>query len=119
VHTWDIAVTLDDSARLLPDAVALLVDNLGMVVGWTGRAPIGPVTVRTTSPQRVFVLDGDERLALSPAGEADPTGDKSTVELPAEAFIRLVYGRLDPAHTPEIHIEGIDLDSLRAAFPGP
>jgi hypothetical protein len=39
--------------------------------------------------------------------------------LPAEALIRLVYGRLDAAHTPpSVRVENIDLDALRRAFPG-
>jgi hypothetical protein len=42
----------------------------------------------------------------------------ASLVLPAEAFIRLVYGRLDPEHTPELAVVGIDLDELRRAFPG-
>jgi len=49
------------------------------------------------------------------ATEADPAVD---VELPAEAFVRLVYGRLDPDHTPPFHGEATALDQLRHAFPG-
>lgn len=45
-------------------------------------------------------------------------GSTATVELPAEAFIRLVYGRLDAARTPTVRTEGIELDDLRAVFPG-
>jgi hypothetical protein len=41
------------------------------------------------------------------------------VRLPAEAFIRLLYGRLDPDHTPSsVTTDGADLDVLRRAFPG-
>ena len=38
--------------------------------------------------------------------------------LPAEAFVRLVYGRLDPDHTPAVRGTA-DLAELRAVFPGP
>ncbi len=38
--------------------------------------------------------------------------------LPAEAFIRLVYGRLDAAHASAVDAPAV-LDELRAAFPGP
>jgi hypothetical protein len=38
--------------------------------------------------------------------------------LPAEAFVRLVYGRLDPDHTPPLTSRQVDLDRLRRAFPG-
>ena len=44
------------------------------------------------------------------ASEAD-------VELPAEAFARLVYGRLDLHHTPPTQ-NGEALDQLRQVFPG-
>ena len=41
------------------------------------------------------------------------------LSLPAEAFIRLVYGRLDPDHTPaSVDARGVDLDLLRRTFPG-
>jgi hypothetical protein len=33
-------------------------------------------------------------------------------------LLRLVYGRLDADHTPEVITDGIDLDRLRAVFPG-
>jgi hypothetical protein len=33
--------------------------------------------------------------------------------------VRLVYGRLDPDHTPvSAQASGVDLDALRRAFPG-
>ena len=38
--------------------------------------------------------------------------------LPAEAFVRLVYGRLDPDHTPAFEGDPADLDTLRRTFPG-
>jgi hypothetical protein len=48
-------------------------------------------------------------------GAEKPSAD---VELPPEAFARLVYGRLDLAHTP---LGGHDLvlRRLRDVFPGP
>jgi hypothetical protein len=49
------------------------------------------------------------------------TGDGGAPDLtlPAEAFIRLVYGRLDPEHTPSFDGDPELLDSLRSVFPGP
>jgi hypothetical protein len=40
------------------------------------------------------------------------------LRLPAEAFVRLVYGRLGPHHTPPVEADGVDLDELRQLFPG-
>ena len=42
----------------------------------------------------------------------------SELRLPAEAFVRLLYGRLDPDHTPPAESTGVDLDELRPIFPG-
>ena len=58
-----------------------------------------------------FVL----RLRRSPAVGSAVDGE---ITLPAEALLRLFYGRLDPEHTPEYAAEGIDLDRLRPVFPG-
>ena len=41
------------------------------------------------------------------------------VSMPAEALLRLAYGRLDAAHTPaDVEADPADLDRLRAVFPG-
>jgi uncharacterized protein (TIGR03083 family) len=117
-HTWDIEVVFDDSARLPDDAAALVVDNLGLIARFTGR-PGGhdrTIAVRTTDPERDIALrltaDGVELIA----GER---GKHPDLELAAEAFSRLVYGRLDPDHTPAFSGDGALLDALRSVFPGP
>jgi hypothetical protein len=38
--------------------------------------------------------------------------------LPAEAFVGLVYGRLDAGHTPPVENAGVEVDQLRPIFPG-
>ena len=60
----------------------------------------------------VLVLGPDE-VSISPS---DQVGDPDIV-LPAEALVRLVYGRLDPDHTPQVRGTA-DLDELRRIFPG-
>jgi hypothetical protein len=42
------------------------------------------------------------------------------LELPAEALLRLVVGRLDAAHTPPVALSAghVTLDDLRRVFPG-
>jgi uncharacterized protein (TIGR03083 family) len=115
LHTWDIAVALDPSATVSADAVDLLVDALPATAARAGQADaaLEPVAVVTTDPGRTFVLSADDQVTLQPSTSAgaDP------LELPAEALLRLVYGRLDPDHTPA----GVDdprLSSLRTVFPG-
>jgi uncharacterized protein (TIGR03083 family) len=119
VHTWDITVALDSSSVIAEDAAAVLADSLGTVVGWAGKPGDEQVSVevRTTSPELAFHLDlGPGGATLSPS--LDDT-DAPALELPTEAFVRLVYGRLDPDHTPSsVTASGVDLDRLRAAFPG-
>jgi uncharacterized protein (TIGR03083 family) len=119
VHTWDVRVALDPSETLPDDAVPLIADGLAMIAGWAGK-PSGrqaSVEVHTTIPERAFHLDvGPSGVALSPS--LDDT-DAASLTLPAEAFVRLVYGRLDPDHTPaSVSASGVDLDALRRVFPG-
>jgi hypothetical protein len=60
----------------------------------------------------------DIAVALDPAATLLPrTGGDADVTFPAEAFIRLVAGRLDPDHTPLGVDAGDRLDQLWQAFP--
>jgi uncharacterized protein (TIGR03083 family) len=117
IHTWDVAVALDPAARVAPDAVGLLVDTLGQLAARAGK-PDGTrlrLHVSATGPERDFTLESGETVTLAPSeGEESPP----ELRLPAEALVRLVYGRLDPAHTPPVETRGVDLDELRRIFPG-
>jgi uncharacterized protein (TIGR03083 family) len=121
VHTWDVLVALDPSATLAPDAVALLIDMVGPVAARSGQ-PDGQqrkVRVSTTGPERRFILETGEAVALTPSDDesaSDP--DQAELRLPAEAFIRLIYGRMDEAHTPPTETTGVGLDELRRIFRG-
>ena len=119
VHTWDVTVALDPASTIPDDAVAWIADGLGMVAGWAGKPSERQVSVevRTTSPERAYHLDlGPTGVTLSPS--LDDT-DAAELSLPTEAFVRLVYGRLDPDHTPaSVSATGVDLDLLRTVFPG-
>jgi uncharacterized protein (TIGR03083 family) len=120
VHTWDIVVALDPSAAVAADAAGPI---LGLLPGLAARAGKGAseplsVHVTTTDPDRGYRLElAPDHTALAEA--AGPAEGPATLRLPAEALIRLVYGRLDPDHTPpEVVADGVDLDVLRRAFPG-
>jgi uncharacterized protein (TIGR03083 family) len=119
IHTWDVEVMANPSAILPEDAVDLIIDSVGQVAGRTGRTEPGPlnVAVITSDPVRRLRLSVSDAVTLSPA-DGDESG--ATLRLPAEALFRLVYGRLDPAHTPAaVAAEGgVDLNALRAVFPG-
>lgn len=121
LHTWDVAVTFNPEARVLSPAVDLLVDRTSALAGRLGRAePLGgrSIGIETSDPSRRFLLSGGESVTLGDWSDDDKTD--GVVELPAEAFLRLVYGRLDEAHTPPgITTDGAaDLDVLRQVFPG-
>ena len=119
LHTWDIAVALDPAARVPADAVDLLVDTLGPVAARSGRpdATLGPVSVETTEPERAFLLTTEPAVGLA-AADSDSTSDGQALRLPAEALVRLVYGRLGAAQTPSQIAGDPRLPSLRAVFPG-
>ena len=116
VHGWDVAVAMDPAAVVEPAAVDQIIDNLEMVAGFSGR-PVGEpaeIVVETTEPERRYVVAVGEAVALRPAIVGD---GPSTVTMPADAFVRLVYGRLDAEHTPS-DVQGGEIERLRKVFPG-
>lgn len=117
LHTWDIDVVLDPTATIPPPAAELVVDNLDLIARYTAK-PTGDtttITVTTTNPGRNFTIDlTPQTVTFTPT--AATTG--TDLQLPAEAFVRLVYGRLDPDHTPpDNHHPALAI--LRQVFPGP
>ncbi len=114
MHTWDIAVALDPSAEVAAGAVELLVDTMPVMVGRVGKAevPARTVGIETTTPQRNFVLTTGPEVSLRPGTEA------SGLTLPAEALLRLVYGRLDAEHAPAELADDPTVVALRQVFPG-
>jgi uncharacterized protein (TIGR03083 family) len=119
LHGWDVAVSLDPSATLPADAVAYVIDNLELIGRFTAQpvAPERTVTVATSEPERGFAVSVKATTAefASTGVSADPT-----LRMPAEAFIRLVYGRLDADHTPaSVEGDADALEQLRQVFPGP
>jgi uncharacterized protein (TIGR03083 family) len=116
-HTWDIEVVLDPAAVVPADAAAQMVDNLELIARFTAK-PTGSdrtVAVRTIEPRRDFTITFRPDDVTFAAGESRQEPD---LVLPAEAFARLVYGRLDPEHTPSVNGDLDTVDELRRAFPG-
>jgi uncharacterized protein (TIGR03083 family) len=116
MHTWDVEVALDPSAVLSGEVADAVLDGIAMVVGFSGK-PTGEdkaVHVLTTNPSRDFTLNFTaDSVRLT---EGSSTG-KVDFEVPAESFVRLVYGRLDKENAPQ----GIDeayLETLQSVFPG-
>ena len=124
LHTWDLAVMQDPAATVQADAVELLIDNVPQFLAPRLGKPLPEPCARAHHddgsgarlPAGVRRGGHDDglagRQALAPAGTRQVT-------MPAEALLRLAYGRLDPAHTPaSVSADADTLDKLRAIFPG-
>jgi hypothetical protein len=75
--------------------------------------------VHTSTPDRRLRLEVTVQGAQLTPTAPDQPAESVVLTLPGEAFVRLVYGRLDTDHTPPtVQATGIDLDALRHAFPG-
>jgi uncharacterized protein (TIGR03083 family) len=122
LHTWDLDVTFDPTAVVEPSAVDLLIDRVPEIAGMVGHPvaegtePISAV-VRTSNPVRTFAVRVGEAVEVT---EVEGGPGPVDLELPAEALLRLAYGRLGPDSTPA----GIAGDAagllgrLRPVFPG-
>jgi uncharacterized protein (TIGR03083 family) len=119
LHTWDVAVVRDDATTLPTDAADDLIDQSAALAARAGR-PNGRtprVLVHTSDPERSLVLAVTEEAVTLTPGDDDTAGAR--LEIPAEAWIRLVAGRLDSAHVPAgVNADGVSLDDLREVFPG-
>ena len=79
-----------------------------------------PFTVRitTTGPDRDYLLTSADSVTMTD-WPADGDASVPRVTMPAEALLRLSYGRLDAAHTPaSVTGDPQVLAKLRAIFPG-
>jgi uncharacterized protein (TIGR03083 family) len=121
MHTWDVAVSGDPDATIAPAAVALLIDNVpGFLAPRLGKAPDRAfrIHIAVTDPDRDYLLIAADPVSM-PDWPGDGGGADAQVTMPAEALLRLAYGRLDPAHTPAgVEGDAADLERLRRVFPG-
>lgn len=118
VHTWDVRVALDPSEGLATDAAELILTTVPALMGFIAHPTRDvDIAVHTVDPDRHLLL------ALRTEGSsltetAQPEAAAAKLRLPTEAFVRLLYGRLDADHTPAVDTDGVDLDELRQSFPG-
>lgn len=122
LHSWDVRVTLDPGAVLDPEATGPVLAGLNAMAGWLARPePVAGkaavIAVTTTDPASVFALRLGDEIGIEGEVSNDPDG---TLRLPAEAWLRLVAGRLAPEHMPaSVTAAGAaDLDLLRQVFAG-
>lgn len=121
LHTWDVAASADPAATVAPEAVALLIDNVPEFLAPRLGKPQGEEfrnRIIATEPDRDYLLTVADSVSMTDWPGGDGAG-ASEVRLPAEALLRLSYGRLDPGHTPAgVAADPADLDRLRQVFPG-
>ena len=125
MHTWDLAVMQDSDATVQADAVGLLIDNVPQFLAPRLGKPLPePFAVRitTSDPARDYLLTSGESVSVTdwPGDLSEADADAvQHVTMPAEALLRLAYGRLDSEHTPaSVSGDQDTLDKLRAIFPG-
>jgi uncharacterized protein (TIGR03083 family) len=117
LHSWDVAVALDPTARLHPDAAAAVLEGIGVLVSYLGR-PEGhafALRLELTDREEVRVLAVRDQVAIEPWADQPVDG---TLRLPTEAFVRLVYGRSLDADPIEVDADTVAVPDLRAVFPG-
>jgi hypothetical protein len=92
------------------------------LIGWISKPAeldgnFSVIQVTTTDPATQLTLHLNDPVSLDygPADNSD-----GTLTLPAEAWLRLLAGRLSPQYTPEgIETTGAaSLETLRQVFPG-
>jgi len=116
-HSWDVRVALDPHAEVDADSAELVVELLA-----------GPVGFMLSFVAKPAELEGPVSVAIPGAGLViddavtvvnHPDSPSATFNGPAEAFVRLVSGRLKPPHDNSVTVEGnVTLDDLRRVFPG-
>jgi len=120
LHGWDVRVGAEPTATVHEGAARVVVEHLsnglGFMLGYIGKADALPEPSRVRLADAGAALVIDERVSLVPDDE-EPT---ATLVAEPEAVLRLVAGRLGPAHTPAgVEVSGnVSLDDLRRVFPG-
>lgn len=126
-HTWDVKVSFEPGLPMASYATELLIDRVPLMAGRLakpealGGAAGSPrrLVVETSEPSRRYQLEIGESVSLTPLEEGAPA-EGDTLKLPAEALLRLVFGRLGPDRTPAgVAVSGVtSIDDLRRVFPG-
>ncbi|MFI5728792.1 maleylpyruvate isomerase family mycothiol-dependent enzyme [Kribbella sp. NPDC051587] len=121
LHSWDVRSAIDPAATLDAEAVPELFQG-ALDLSWVSKpaalnGETAVVAVATTEPALEFTLRLADPVTLDKGSPAQPDG---SLTLPAEAWFRLVAGRLGPDRTPDsVELTGpITLDTLRGVFAG-
>ena len=116
-HSWDVRVAFDPDAGVAADSAAVAVDLLagpvGFMLGFVAKPAELAAPVSVAVPGAGLVIDD----AVTVVDHLEAPSAKFNG--PAEAFVRLVSGRLKAPHDKGVTVEGsVTLDDLRRVFPG-
>ncbi|MBE8520886.1 maleylpyruvate isomerase family mycothiol-dependent enzyme [Amycolatopsis sp. H6(2020)] len=116
-HSWDVRVAFDSDAGVDAGSAAVLVDLLTGPVGFMLSFLAKPAEL--AKPVSLAVPGGglviDDAVTVVDHLESP----SATFSGPAEAFIRLVSGRLKAPYDKGVTVDGaVTLDELRRVFPG-
>ncbi|WP_148613072.1 maleylpyruvate isomerase family mycothiol-dependent enzyme [Nocardioides rubriscoriae] len=119
LHHWDVVAGLDATATLDRDAAEVLLElfcgPLAVLLGWVGRPEALDEVAVVAFEHHGLTIAEDVALVAEP-----PMAPTAFFTGPVEAAVRLIAGRLGPAHTPEeVAVSGnVTLDDLRRVFAG-
>ena len=118
----DVRAGFDADATLAPAATDPLLQASPDLIGWISKpenlnGQHTVIQVTTSRPESLFTLHLDAQINMDFNAPDKPDG---TLTMPAEAWLRLVAGRLSPEHTPSdvVTTGTADLNVLRQVFPG-
>jgi uncharacterized protein (TIGR03083 family) len=122
LHRWDVEIMAVADAELAAEATTAILDVVHMMVPYLGKpanaAELQQLVIAVDlGSHSSYTLDIHDGVGLTSGLPAAPD---ATLRMPAEAFVRLCYGRLDAGHTPgAVRYDGPgSLDTLRQLFPG-
>ncbi|WP_395727376.1 hypothetical protein [Nakamurella sp.] len=98
MHTSEVDVTLDPDAVIPPSAAGIVVDNLDLIARFTAK-PTGDtttITAVTSEPERRFTVELTPKAVTLTPTAANPATTTADLQIPAEAFARLVSGAARP-----------------------
>jgi uncharacterized protein (TIGR03083 family) len=116
-HSWDVRVAFDPAAGVDAESAAVLVEHLtgplGFMLGFFAKPAELADPVSVAIPGGGLVID-DGVTVVEHLDAPSATFNGS-----AEAFVRLVSGRLKAPYDKGVTVEGnLSLDGLRHVFPG-
>jgi uncharacterized protein (TIGR03083 family) len=116
-HSWDVRVAFDPDAGVDADSAAVVLEHLGGPIGFM----LGFLAKPAELKDPVSLAGPGVNLVFNDTVTAADhlESPSATFNGPAEAFVRLVSGRLKPPYDKNVTVEGnITIDDLRRVFPG-